>query len=140
MKRHASQLSLILAAIAFAPAALAGSEIVKCIDPAGHVTLTDQPCGSNATAVRLTPAPGAVAAVAAGTEPEDGAYAAGAQPSTVERHVSTPSLLRQANWSTPLAPRSRPLARDVATLKAARQQLLMMDSAAQRQPQLAGLR
>ena len=46
MKRLASQLSLIIAALAATPAALAGSDILKCVDGAGHVTLTDQPCES----------------------------------------------------------------------------------------------
>ncbi|QNB00532.1 DUF4124 domain-containing protein [Massilia sp. Se16.2.3] len=56
MKRLASQLSLALAALAAAPAALAGSDILKCVDRAGHVTLTDQPCESNARASKLVAA------------------------------------------------------------------------------------
>jgi hypothetical protein len=147
MKRHASQLSLILAAFAFAPAALAGSEIVKCVDSSGHATLTDQPCGGNATTLRLTPgAPEAPSGVLEQGEPEADADAGrvfepGAEvgPAPVERHVATRGLLRQPDWKTPPAPGSKPLARDVATLKAARLQLLMMDSAAKRQPRLAGL-
>ena len=143
MKRQASQLSLILAAFAFAPAALAGSEIVKCIDAVGHVTLTDQPCSGSSTTVRVTQGPVVVAdSVAVGNavaEPEaEVEVAAAPRVATVERHTA-PALLRQASWKTPPAPRSRPLARDVATLKAARLQLLMMDSAAKRHPQLAGL-
>jgi hypothetical protein len=153
MKRHASQLSLILAALAFAPVALAGSEIVKCVDSAGHVTLTDQPCSGNAVTVRLAPAPASPAADESArdiTEPEaDSALAAAPQAGAVERDPvgrdpverhTTRALLRQANWKTPPAPRSRPLARDVATLKEARLQMMMLDSAAKRQPRLAGLR
>jgi hypothetical protein len=143
MKRHASQLSLILAAFAFAPAALAGSEIVKCVDQAGHVTLTDQPCEGGAATVRLTqvaPATPAAAPVRGDIEAEaDADLATALHASPVERHLGTPALARQSNWKTPPAPRSRPLARDVATLKAARLQLLTMDSAAKRQPRLAGL-
>jgi hypothetical protein len=147
MKCHVRQLSFILAALAFAPAALAGSEIVKCVDPAGHVTLTDQPCGGHATTVRVTPGvPASPAGVLAQDEPEaDGELegfadvAAAGHASRVERHGATPGLLGQANWKPPPAPQSKPLARDVATLKAARLQLLMMDSAAKRQPRLAGL-
>ncbi|MFL6674141.1 MAG: DUF4124 domain-containing protein, partial [Massilia sp.] len=60
MKRHALQLSLIAAMLA-APAAWAGSEIVKCVDHVGRVTLTDQPCADAATTVRL---PGGAAAEA----------------------------------------------------------------------------
>lgn len=139
MKRQARQLSLIIAALTFAPAALAGSEIVKCIDGAGHVTLTDQPCSGNATSVRLAPTPLIIAeSVAVGgalTEPEAEAEMAPPQLASVERHT-TRSLLRQASWKTPAAPRSRPLASDVATLKAARLQMIMLDSA-RRQPALA---
>jgi hypothetical protein len=143
MKRQASQLSLILAAFAFAPTALAGSEIVKCTDAAGHVTLTDQPCSANATTVRLSQSP-AVAAAQAVADDTPAAADAPEQPAAapaaagIERHT-TRALVRQASWKTPPAPRSRPLANDVATLKAARLQLLMMDSAAKRQPRLAGL-
>jgi hypothetical protein len=138
MKRQASQLSLILAALAFAPAALAGSEIVKCIDQTGHVTLTDQPCSANAATVQLTQA-SAPNEVAAGSAPEADAeteLAAVPQVAPIERHT-TPAVLRQASWKTPPAPRSRPLAADVATLKAARLQMLMLDSAAKRQHTLA---
>jgi hypothetical protein len=143
MKRHASQLSLILAAFAFAPAALAGPEVVKCTDPAGHVTLTDQPCESNAATVRLSQVPAVpeAEALVVSDEAEAGAeLAAAAHRFPVERHVAAPGLLRQANWKTPPAPGSRLLARDVATLKQARLQLQMMDSTAKRQPRLAGLR
>lgn len=137
MKRQASQLSFILAAIAFAPAALAGSEIVKCVDSAGHVTLTDQPCSGNATTVRVAQTPVVIAeSVAVGAvvaEPE-AETAAAPQAAGVERHT-TRTLLRQANWKTPPAPRSGPLAPDVATLKAARLQMLMLDST--RRPALA---
>jgi hypothetical protein len=147
MKRQASQLSLILAAFAFAPAALAGSEIVKCVDSVGHVTLTDQPCGGGATTVRLEQlAPATPADVLAQGEPETEAgaesfadVAAGVHAERVEPHGATPRLSRQVNWKSPPSPRSKPLAQDVATLKAARLQLLMMDSAAKRQPRLAGL-
>jgi hypothetical protein len=147
MKRHASQLSFILAALACAPAALAGSEIVKCVDRAGHVTLTDQPCGGNAATVHLTQAaPAAPAEVLVQGEPQtDGGVegfadvAAAGYAGQLERHAASPGLLRQSNWRTPPPPRSKPLAPDVATLKAARLQLQMMDSAAKRQPRLAGL-
>jgi hypothetical protein len=145
MKRHASQLSLILAAFAFAPAALAGSEIVKCVDAAGYATLTDQPCAGAATTLHLAQgAPEATADVTVQGEPEADAgpvfeLGAAVRPAPVARHGAAPGLSRQASWKTPPAPSSKPLARDVATLKAARLQLLMMDSAAKRQPRLAGL-
>lgn len=144
MKRQASQLSLILAALAFAPMALAGSEIVKCTDASGHVTLTDQPCGADATSVRLSTTPSVAAAEVVLDETHPAADAseepvAAPAASPIERHT-THALVRQASWKMSPAPSSRPLSNDVATLKAARLQLLMMDSAAKRQPRLAGLR
>lgn len=122
MKRLASQLSLIMAALAVAPAALAGSEVLKCVDAGGHVTLTDQPCESGARVTRLTtasPQDGALPAPAAGTE---------AQASGVQRYEAPLAISRQQTWRPRVPNRDRPLARDVATLKAARAQLLLIDA------------
>jgi hypothetical protein len=143
MKRHASQLSLILAALAFAPAAIAGSDIVKCVDQAGHVTLTDQPCSGDAATVQLTRLPAAPApeASVAQAEVEDTGVAPAAHPPQVERHVAARGFLPVAHtsWKQPAA-RAATLSGDVATLKAARvQQLLLDGSRPSRQPRLAGL-
>lgn len=142
MKRQASQLSFLLAAFAFAPAALAGSEIVKCVDPSGHVTLTDQPCSASAETVRLTPvaASGPAGETAPGADElvADADVSTASPVATAERHTVR-ALVRQSSWKTPPAPGSRPLARDVATLKAARLQMLMLDGATRRQPTLASI-
>jgi hypothetical protein len=135
MKRLASQLTLIqltlvLAAIAAPPAALAGSEILKCVDAGGHVTLTDQPCESGAHATRLVSA-------AASENPSPLPAAGEAQPLAVQRYEAPPALLRQQNWRPKVAQRDRPLARDVATLKAARAQLLLIDADRHARPTLA---
>ncbi|MDB5745762.1 MAG: hypothetical protein JWP72_610 [Massilia sp.] len=139
MKRLASrlgpQLILALAAFAAAPAALAGSEILKCVDSAGHVTLTDQPCEGGARATRL------VSSAAPDIAPTE-TPVQGAQPQalTVQRHEAPPAMLRQQDWRPRVANRDRPLARDVATLKAARAQLMLIDADRQPRPQLASIR
>jgi hypothetical protein len=129
MKRLASQLTLIFAAIAAAPAALAGSEILKCVDAGGHVTLTDRPCESGAQATRL------VSVAATGSAPA----AAEAQPLSVQRYEAPHALQRQQDWRPRVAQvqHDRPLARDVATLKAARAQLLLIDADRHARPTLA---
>jgi hypothetical protein len=131
MKRLASQLTFIFAAVAAAPAALAGSEILKCVDAGGHVTLTDQPCESGAQATRLVSggAPEGPAAAAVTT--------AEAHPLAVQRHEAPQSMLRQQNWRPKVAQPDRALARDVATLKAARAQLLVIDADRHARPTLA---
>jgi hypothetical protein len=132
MKRLATQLSIVFAAFAaFAtsPAVLAGSEVLKCVDSAGHVTLTDQPCESGARATRLVSA----------AEPESTVQTAGeVQPVTVQRYEAPPAMVHQKNWRPRVAAQQdRPLARDVATLKAARAQLLLIDSDRVHRPTLA---
>lgn len=97
--------AMAIAAVA-APAALAGN-IVKCVAPDGHVTLTDQPCASGASAVPL----------------EQDRTAP-----VVQRHVLPAAALRQGAWKRPDLSRPVPLTRDVATLKAARRTLMMQDA------------
>ena len=142
MKRLASQLSLMLAAIAAAPAALAGTEVLKCVDSAGRVTLTDQPCESGARATRMTlgtstestsyGSSGAGSATASG----DGSVNE-SQPVPLQRYAATPRMQQQHDWRPRLPARDRPLARDVATLKAARAQMMLLDADRRQQPQLA---
>ena len=64
--KHLATLSFTLAALAAAPAALAGSEILKCVDRAGNVTLTDQPCESGARATRMVSTAASAPAAAPG--------------------------------------------------------------------------
>lgn len=130
MKRLASHLSFIVAALAATPAALAGSEVLKCVDAAGHVTLTDQPCADGARAMRLV---GSGASEAPAAE----SSATAAQAVAVQRYETAPALLRHDDWRPRLPQRARPLAADVATLKAARAQLMLTDAVRQPRPQLA---
>lgn len=117
MKRSVGLLSVIATLLA-APAAMAGGDIVKCVDSGGHVTLTDQPCDSGSATVRL--------------ERQDGPQA---EPVTAQRYVLPAVDLRHGAWKRPAVTRPAALAGDVATLKAARQALLMLDA----KPVLAGL-
>jgi len=127
MKRLASQLTLMCAALAAMPAALAGSEILKCVDGAGHVTLTDQPCESGSQATRLV----------SNAAPEPATGVTETRPLAVQRYEAPPAMHRQQAWRPQVAQRDRPLARDVATLKAARAQLLLIDSERHARPSLA---
>jgi len=130
MKRLASRLTLSLAVLAAAPAALAGSEVLKCVDNAGHVTLTDQPCEAGARATRLTSdMPDMASAEAPAPEATQGI--------TVQRYEAPRQMLRQQDWRPRVAQRDRPLARDVATLKAARAQLMLIDAVRVPRPHLA---
>lgn len=115
MKPYLCQFSLLAAAAAFAPAALAGAEIVKCIDGSGHVTLTDQPCGEGTTMVRMAKMPAA-----------EGEANAQPYPLTVERSSVPPP--RPAVRKTPQRDKAKPMQRDVATLKEARAQFLLDDT------------
>jgi hypothetical protein len=102
-----------------APAAMAGNEIVKCIDSGGHVTLTDQPCEAGTATVRLA------------SETSPGLT----RPATAQRHVLPAAELRHEVWRQPPVARAAPLSRDVATLKAARRMLMLQET----RPRLAGL-
>lgn len=122
MQRHLC-LSILAAALAApaAPLAFAGAHIVKCVDGAGRVTLTDQPCESGTTMVRLASTP--ADQHAARPEP---------YPLAVERGVLPPPPAVQRRQAIQRA-QPKPLKRDVATLKAARAQFLLMDAGAGKQ-------
>jgi hypothetical protein len=130
--------SIFLTAMLTASAAFAGADIVKCIDQDGRVTLTDSGCSEGSQKVVVMGSGDSPAAA------EDMAAAPAPAPAVrrvmVERYVLPPAELRQANRSS-ARPASRPLARDVETLKAARLSMRVLDeaSATQRHQRLAGL-
>ena len=115
--RLLSTIAALTALVAAAPASTAG-DIVKCVDAGGHVTLTDQPCAGGAVTVRLEQGVGQKA-----------------EPAARHRYVLPAADLRHEAWKRPAVERPAQLARDVATLKAARRTLLMLDA----KPVLAGL-
>ena len=125
MKRHLC-LSILVAALA-APGAHAGANIVKCVDGAGRVTLTDQPCEHGATMVRLANMPA-----------DEGVTRAEPYPLITERGVLPPTPVAQRRQATQRV-KAKPMLRDVVTLKAARAQFLLMDAAAAPKHTLATL-
>jgi hypothetical protein len=140
MKHPACQLSLILAALAAAPAALAGPDILKCVDRNGHITLTDQPCAPGSTTQRLV-LPENVSdsprgAGASGSSGSSGSTSSGgfetepaaAQP--VEHYPAPAAVPPRGKWRPPAAKRAT-MSQDEATLKAAHIQLLIKDGTRQ---------
>lgn len=109
MKRPVHLMSMFAAMVLAAPAAMAGNDIVKCVDADGHVTLTDQPCGAGAATVRV----------------DQDRNAAPLRPTT-QRHVLPAADLR--NWRRPDLSRPAALTGDVATLKAAHRTLMLLDA------------
>ena len=125
MKRHLC-LSILVAALA-APGAHAGANIVKCVDGAGRVTLTDQPCEHGATMVRLANMPA-----------DEDVTRAEPYPLITERGVLPPTPVVQRRQAAQRV-KAKPMLRDVVTLKAARAQFLLMDAAGASKHTLATL-
>lgn len=129
--------TIFAAGMVFVSSTFAGTEINKCTDSAGHVTLTDQPCGGDESkvvmAVVAQPAPVEVA-------PEEAAPVAAMGGTARYQLTNLPpsTKLRPAPYTQVQAP-GRSLARDVATLKEARRTMMLLDStmAASRQRSLS---
>jgi hypothetical protein len=137
MQRHTILTSIFVAAMMAASASFAGADIVKCVDQDGHVTLTDSQCSAAASLVAgPTEAPAAAAAEEMAAAPAVPAV----RRVSVERHLLPPAEARATTVSS-RRPASRPLARDVETLKAARLSMQVLDeaSATHRHQRLAGL-
>ena len=126
MKRHFCQLCLLAATMMAAPVAFSETSIVKCVDDEGRVTLTDRHCEVFATTVQMAsePANEGVTRVHA--------YHLVAEAST----LPPPRAMQRSYVPTPRAA-AKPLASDVATLKAARAQFVLSD--VRSTPALAGL-
>jgi hypothetical protein len=128
MMRSITVINIFAALALAAPAAMAGNDIVKCVDADGRVTLTDQPCAAGATGVRLAPAD-------MQDNQQDGVQNSVKTAAVAQRHVLPAPDLRQGAWRRPDLSRPAPLKQDVATLKAARRMLMLLDA----RPTLAGL-
>lgn len=139
MKRHAIRTSIFAAAMMAASAAFAGADIVKCVDQDGHVTLTDSHCSNGAPTV-LVAGSAESPAVAVAEETAAAPAAPVVRRVSVARYLLPPAEAR-ATTSPSRRPASRPLARDVETLKAARLSMQVLDaaSASHRHQRLAGL-
>jgi len=131
MKRQLCNICLLAAATMAAPSAFSDSVIVKCVDGAGRITLTDRPCEAGAATVRMASMLSNEGmtriAPAAAPQPMFTRHDALPPPQALERH--TVSMQRIA---------AKPLASDVATLKAARAQFLLGDVGSSKET-LAGL-
>lgn len=115
--------TLFAAGMVFVSSTFAGTEVIKCTDEAGHVTLTDQPCTGDNVAQLV---------VAAATEPtavvSDPAPTVSGSTTRYQLTNMPPApRLRPAPYTQVQAP-GRSLARDVATLKEARRTLMLLDS------------
>ena len=126
MKRHICQLCLLAATMMAAPVAFSETSIVKCIDDAGRVTLTDRACETGATTVRM-----------AGEPANDGVTHVPAHPLVADASVLPPPRASQRIHVPVTRVASRPLASDIVTLKAARAQFVLSD--VRSTPALAGL-
>ena len=126
MKRHFCQLLLLAATTMAAPVAFSETSIVKCVDDEGRVTLTDRPCDVGAMTVQMAAEPAS-----------DGVTRVQAHPLVVKPSVlPPPRAMLRLHVPAPLAA-AKPLASDVATLKAARAQFVLSD--VRSTPALAGL-
>ena len=116
MKRHICQLLLLATTTMAAPVAFSETSIVKCVDDAGRVTLTDRPCEAGATTVRMA------------SEPvNEGVTRVHAHPLAAEASVLPPPRASQRIHVPVTRVAARPLASDIATLKAARAQFVLSD-------------
>ena len=119
MKRHLRQLcqlSLLAVTTMAAPVAFSETSIVKCVDDAGRVTLTDRPCDAGATTVRMATDPAS-----------EGVTRVQPYPLLADASVLPPARARQRIDMPIERVAAKPLASDVATLKAARAQFVLSD-------------
>lgn len=144
MKRALSLAGWLAAALPALAASLAASlaplapaqagDIVKCVDGGGHATFTDQPCPAGSTGRVLSvdgsgSQGGSGLTASTGSSAPEPAVAAMAPAAPPQRHVLPAADLRHDAWRRPAGARPATLARDVATLKAARRMLLQQEGA-----------
>jgi hypothetical protein len=139
MKSAVCNLSIVLAALVAAPATWAEAEIVKCVAQDGHVTLTDQPCPAGSTVSRLESGMSGSSGSSGSTGSGSGTGTGTGTAPAVE-HYPAPRAMPRAPARTPAGKKAEPhrvssLTRDVATLKEAHAQLLLLDAA--NRPRLA---
>jgi hypothetical protein len=126
MKRHICQLCLLATTMMAAPVAFSETSIIKCVDDAGRVTLTDRPCETGATTVRMAIEPA-----------NDGMTRIHTHPLVADAGVLPPPRASQRIHVPIARVAARPLASDIETLKAARAQFVLSD--VRSTPALAGL-
>jgi hypothetical protein len=137
MNRPTLRASIFISSLLVASAVSAGSDIVKCVDSKGRVTLTDGQCSEGIQTVLVAGSADAPAGGSAENQAADSSNTAdtpappppAAHGAPIERIVLTPAQLPPSNWSPPHAS-SRMLSGDVETLKAARVSAQALDEAA----------
>ena len=124
--------TFFLASMVFASAAFAGTDINKCVTSSGQVTLTDEVCPKGAQVVKVISVPSDTEQASA--------------PQAIERapaleHVSAPRMASRYAALPRFTPPSRGLSLDVVTLKMARANMHLVESATQmaKSQRLAGL-
>jgi hypothetical protein len=124
-------ISLILAGLLAVPAMSMAGDVLKCVDTAGRVTLTDRPCESGSSSTRLEQ-DGSAAYGGSGSTGSSGAsepeLPLAASAPARQRYVLPAADLRQAAWKRSAADRPAALARDIATLKEARRMQLIQET------------
>lgn len=127
--------TLFLAGMVFASAAFAGgTDINKCVAPSGQVTLTDEVCPSGAQVVKV------ISVASDADEAPAPAQPAASRTGATEHYTLSRMPSRYAAPQR-FTPPSRGLSLDVVTLKVARANMHLVESAAQmaRSQRLAGL-
>ena len=122
MNSKTSTRALFLAGMMLAASAYAGADINKCVSASGSVTLTDEVCPPGAQTVKLVSA--------AADSATDETPPAASQRTSVERYPAT-RLPARATAQMRNAQPARGLSLDIATLKAARMNMQLVDNAAQ---------
>lgn len=126
MNTTATTRALFLAGMVFGSGAFAGNDINKCVTPAGHVTLTDDACPSGSHTVKVISGP---------AEADEHGTPAAPAPTVLQSAYNErftvgrlpPRYVTLMKSPTP----ARGLALDVATLRAARLNMHLLDNAAQ---------
>jgi len=131
MKQPAAAHALFLASMAFACSAFASNDVNKCVAPSGMVTLTDEPCPGGTQTVKVISGP------AESSDADIAPTQATVMPERFTVGRLPPRYVTLTKGSKP----QRGLALDVATLRAAKLNMHLLDNAAQvlRSQRLAGL-
>lgn len=130
MNHQTVRRTLFIAGMVFMSSTFAGTEVIKCTDESGRITLTDQPCT------------GAVAQVVLSASRSPVTEAAADPTERYQLAVLPPSPRLRAAPYTEVHAAGRALARDVATLTEARRTSMLLDSTmtASRQVRLSAQR
>lgn len=145
MNRTTIARTIFISAFMLSASAHAGNDIVKCVDRAGRITLTDEACPDNAQVVSVLATASSAGAIinSAVAISADGAYSPATAPRATRIERYTLARLPVVRHDMPLkrTPIAAGLNRDVMTLKAARLTMRMLDTTAQaaRSQRIAGL-